>query len=415
MPIYEYKGLNSKGKAAAGVLDADSPRSLKEQLRRDGVFLSEYVESRGGSETRRAGQQKAGSREVKLGKYFERVKLMEVSEVTRQLATLVRSGIPVVDAITAVSDQLENPLFKRIMSQVKRSVSEGASLANALGKHPKVFSPLFVNMVGAGEQSGTLDSVFDRLADFLESQVRLRTKVRGALMYPIIMLLVAGVIISLMLLLVIPKMQDLFSKMNKDLPWLTQALVDISDFMQSFWWLIGAAMVGLFMWWNRWRKSEAGKPKWDRQLLKMPIFGSLIRMSSVARFTRTLATLLASGVPILNALSITRTVVGNEVIGNVIDDAREAVKEGQAIADPLKASGEFPSMVCHMVSVGEQSGELEAMLGNIADSYELQVETKVGALTSILEPLMIVVMGGIVAIMALAVMLPMLDMSNLGR
>lgn len=414
MPIYEYKGLSTKGKAVAGVLDADSPRSLKERLGREGVFLSEYVESRGGAETRRAGQQ-AGSREVRFGAMFQRVKLVELSEMTRQLATLIRSGIPLVEAIGAIADQLENPLFKRIMSQVKRAVSEGSSLANALGKHPKVFSTLYINMVAAGEQSGMLDTVFDRLSDFLESQVKLRTKVKGAMMYPIIMLCIAGLIIALMTLLVIPKMQDLFERMGKELPFLTEMMIALSEFMQSFWWLLLILLIGAVVLWSRWKKSEAGKPKWDAFVLKLPVFGHLIRLTSVARFARTLATLLAAGVPILNALAITRSIVENHVLSEVLEEAREAVKEGHPIAEPLRRSGEFPAMVCHMIAVGERSGELEQMLGNVANSYELQVDSKVSSLTSVLEPMMIVVMGGIVGLMALAVMLPLMDMGNLGR
>ncbi|PIE65537.1 MAG: type II secretion system protein GspF [Deltaproteobacteria bacterium] len=412
MPIYEYKGLNSKGKTIGGVLDADSPRALKDRLRRQSVFLTEYVESRGGSETRRAGQTKAGSREVRFGKLFQRVKLLEVSEVTRQLATLVKSGIPVVDAIGAVSEQLENPLFKRIMSQVKRQVSEGQSLANALKKHPKTFSTLYVNMVAAGEQSGTLDIVFARLADFTESQVRLRSKLVGALTYPVIMMLLGFAIVAMMMLFVIPQVQELFNRMGADLPWITEALIAVSGFFQGFWWLMLIAF-GAFGWWfTRWKVSEGGKATWDRWTLGFPIFGDLIRKINIARFSRTLSTLLSSGVPILNALSIVRSILGNVVLADVVEEAREAVKEGHPIADPLKRSGEFPPMVCHMIAVGERSGQVEEMLGNIADSYEMQVESKVTALTSVLEPVMIVFMGVGVGIMAFAIIMPMMKMNQ---
>jgi len=413
MPIYEYKGLNSRGKTVSDVLDADSPRALKERLKRDGIFLSSYVESRGGAETRRAGQSKAGSREVRVGKLFQRVKLLEVSEVTRQLATLVKSGIPVVDAIGAVSDQLDNELFKKIMSEVKRSVSEGSTLSNALAKHPKTFSHLYINMVGAGEQSGTLDVVFERLSDFMESQVRLRSKLVGALTYPIIMMGLGFAIVMLMMLFVIPQVQDLFQKMGAELPWITQVLISMSEFFQSFWWLIIGLMIGGWFLFRNWKKSEKGKPTWDRWTLKMPVFGDIIRKVNVGRFARTLSTLLASGVPILNALNIVKSILGNHSIAAVVEEAREAVKEGAAIADPLKRSGEFPQMVCHMISVGERSGQLEEMLGNVADSYEMQVESRVTSLTSVLEPVMIVFMGIGVGVMAFAIIMPMLKMNQL--
>lgn len=413
MPVYEYKGLNARGKTIKGVMDADSPRSLKERLQRESVFLSSYVESRGGTETRRAGQQKAGSREVKVGALFQRVKLLEVAEMTRQLSTLVRSGIPVVDAIGAISEQLDNELFKKIMSEIKRAVSEGSTLSAALAKHPKTFSNLYINMVGAGEQSGTLDVVFARLAEFMESQVRLRSKLIGALTYPVIMLILGFLIVVMMMLFVIPQVQDLFAKMGAELPWLTEMLISVSEFFQSFWWLVFIVMIGGIIGFNVWRVSEDGKPKWDAFVLRIPVFGDLIRKINVARFSRTLSTLLASGVPILNAMTIVRSIVSNHVIAEVIEEAREAVKEGQPIADPLRRSGEFPPMVCHMIAVGERSGQLEEMLGNVADSYEMQVETRVGSLTSVLEPIMIVLMGVGVGFMAFAIIMPMLKMNQL--
>lgn len=413
MPIYEYKGMNAKGKPVNGVLDADSPRSLKERLLKETIFLTEYVETREGQETRRAGQKQAGSREVKLGSYFQRVKLLELSEVTRQLATLVKSGIQLVDAIGAISDQLENPYFKKTLSEVKRQVSEGSTLANALKKHPRVFSDLYVNMVGSGEASGTLDMVFVRLADVIESQVRLRSKLTSALMYPAIMMMLGFGIMMLMMIFVIPQMRDLFTKMGAELPWLTRFLIGISDFVRVFWWLIFIVIAAAVVAFDRWRRSELGRQAFDRITLRVPIFGKLIREIIVARFARSLSTLLVAGVPILTAMQIVRAVVGNWVYGQAIEQAKEAVKEGHSMADMLKKSGEFPPMVCHMIGVGEKSGQIESMLDNVAASYEMQVEQKVSRLTAVLEPVMIVVMGGIVGMMVLAIVLPMLKMNQL--
>ncbi|MGM0576675.1 MAG: type II secretion system inner membrane protein GspF [Myxococcota bacterium] len=412
MPIYEYKGLDKRGKQTHGVMDADNPRALKERLRRDGVFLSQYVETDRGGKKRKVGGEKAGSREVQVLDALRRVKIMEVAEVTRQMATLIRAGIPMVDAIGAIAEQLENPKFKHVLSQVKRSVSEGSSLASALKEHPRIFGDLYVNMVHAGESSGNMDVVFDRLADFTEAQVRLRAKLMGALMYPIIMMGLGLVIVTLMMLFVVPKISEMFEEMGAQLPLITRILIGSSEFFQTFWPLIFLLGIGGAIYWSRWRRSEKGKPKWDAFTLKVPIFGPLIRMLNVARFARTLSTLLGSGVPILTAMNIVRSVIGNHTLSEVVDEAREAVKEGQSIADPLKTSGEFPPMVCHMVSVGEQSGELEAMLGNVADSYEIQVDSKITQLTSVLEPVMIVVMGVSVAFLVFAILMPMMQMNE---
>jgi len=413
MPVYEYKGLNAKGKQTKGVLDADSPRDLKDRLKRQGVYMSEYVETDRGGKRRKVGGEQAASQDVSLGQMMRRITLFEVAELTRQLATLSRAGIPLVESLAALTDEHDNPKLKRVMSQVKRSVSEGMSLANALQAHPTVFPPIYVNMVNAGETSGNLDIVLDRLATLTESQVRLRGKLMGALMYPIIMVFLGGVIITLMMLFVVPKMAEMFEEMGAQLPMVTRILITFSEFVAGWWPLIFLTMIGGFVGFTRWRKSETGKPTWDRFTLQVPIFGPLIRLLNVARFARTLSTLLASGVPILTAMSIVESIMDNHVLASVVESAREAVKEGSAVADTLRQSGEFPAMVCHMVAIGERSGELESMLGNVADSYEAHVDSKVQMLTSVLEPVMIVIMGGAVAFLVFAILQPMMNMNEL--
>ncbi len=410
MPVYEYKALNAKGKALQGLVDADSPRALKDQLKRKGIYLTRYVETKRGGEKRTVGGEKSASREVEFNKLFNRVKPVELAEVTRQLATLLRAGIPVVEALAALADQLENPRLKRAMSQVKRAVSEGSSLANALKAHSQIFSNLYVNMIGAGENSGNLDLVFARLADFTESQARLRAKVKGAMMYPLIMIVIGFLVVLLMMTQVVPQIAEIFVDMGKPLPLPTRILISLSDFFVGFWWLIIFGGVGGTLGFNHWRKSPNGKPVFDRFLLRVWIFGPLVRMLSIARFSRTLSTLLNSGVPILSALSIVKSIVTNHTLAEVVENAREAVKEGHSIAEPLRASGEFPPMVTHMIAVGEKSGELEEMLSNVADSYEVQVDAKVGAMASTLEALMIVFMGIMVAFLVIAILLPMLNM-----
>jgi general secretion pathway protein F len=412
MPIYEYKGLSAKGKSVSGVLDADSPRGLKERLTRDGVFLSEYVETTRGGDKRKVGGEQAGSRDVPLKDMLTRISLLETAEITRQLATLIRAGIPVLEGISALTEQLENAKLKRVMSQIKRAVSEGSSLAHALSEHPKVFSDLYVNMVAAGESSGNLDVVFERLAEFTENQVRLRAKLLGAIMYPMIMVVIGVAIVMLMMLFVVPKISEMFEEMGAELPLITRILIGSSEIVQTFWPLIFLVVIGGFIWFGRWRVSETGKPSWDAFVLKIPVFGPLVRMLNIARFSRTLSTLLSSGVPILSAMNIVRAVLTNHTLAQVVEAAREAVKEGHSIADPLKISGEFPPMVTHMVSVGERSGQLESMLGNVADSYEVQVDSKITQLTSVLEPVMIVIMGVSVAFLVFAILMPMMQMNE---
>jgi general secretion pathway protein F len=413
MPIYEYKALTSSGKNSKGLLDADSPRDLKERLKRQGIFLTEYVETNRSGAKRKVGGEKTGSRDVSFSGAFKRISILEIAELTRQLATLSRAGIPLVESLAAVTEEHENPKLKRVMSQVKRDVSEGATLANALKPHPSVFPPLYVNMVNAGESSGTLDIVFERLATMTESQVRLRGKLIGALMYPMIMIVLGAAIITLMMLFVVPKMAEMFEEMGAQLPLVTRILIGMSEFVGMFWPLIFLGLIGGAIGFSRWRVSKGGKPIWDRFVLRVPVFGPLIRLLNVARFARTLATLLASGVPILTAMSIVESVLANHVLAKVIDGVRETVKEGGSVAETLKASGEFPPMLCHMVAIGERSGELESMLGNVADSYEAHVDAKVMQLTAVLEPLMIVIMGGAVAFLVFAILQPMMNMNEL--
>lgn len=408
MPVFEYKGVNAAGKVVKGVQDADSPKSLREALRVKGVFVSEVKESRGeasgGTSSARSG---GGS-----PRFRRRVKVQELAEVTRQMATLLRASIPIVDALGAVAKQIVNPSFQLVMNEVRRSVAEGKGLGASMADHPSVFTDLYVNMVKAGESSGTLDVVFDRLADFTESQARLRGRVLSAMMYPIIMMVVGTGIVSLLMVFVVPKMTQMFEEMGGKLPALTRALIAISGFLENWWHVTIAGLVLFAFWFNKFRKG-AGRTAWDSFSLRAPVFGPIVRMVSVARFSSTLGTLLSSGVPIVGALEITKHVVSNSILAKVVDDAKAAVQEGDSLAKPLERSGHFPPMVCHMISVGEASGSLEEMLGNISKSYEEQVNTKLGMLTALLEPVMIVSMGVVVALIVFAILTPMLQMNSL--
>ena len=421
MPVFEYRGLTPAGKQVKGLLEADSSRALRVQLKRSGVFLTdvlaerESVPARGKQNGSTAAQAKTslGSREVQFGKLVRgRITSEDVAVLTRQLSTLLHAGVTLVDALTALVDQTEKERLKRVVSDVKTRVNEGSSLADALAQHGKIFGSLYVNMVRAGEASGALDAVLARLADFTEGQAKLRQKVVGTLIYPVIMTIIGSGILGLLMTVVVPKVTKIFESMKVTLPWTTRLLIFTSNTLATWWWilfpLLGLAIFGFF----RWKSSPKGRPVWDRFVLRAPVFGSLVRMLSIARFSRTLSTLLRSGVPLLTAMDITKNVVSNGVLSAVVENARDAIREGESIAGPLKRSGEFPPLVHHMIAIGERSGQLEEMLLNVADSYENQVSVRIGALTALMEPLIIVAMGVAVAFVAFSILMPILQLNT---
>jgi general secretion pathway protein F len=412
MPVFEYTGLTEAGKNVRGIRDAESSKVLRQVLRKDGVYLTEARAAEAGAVM---GEQKTGlAREVDIGAMlgFSGVSSQDLAIATRQLATLISAGIPLIDALTALVDQIEQPRLKRIMGAVKQKVNEGASLADSLGEHPKVFSALYVNMIRAGESSGALDVVLVRLADLTESQAQLRNKIIGAMLYPAIMVVVGIAIVGILFVVVIPKVTKIFDDMNVALPWTTRILIGVSSFARDYWYLTLVFLVALVFGTRRFVRTARGRAWWDRTQLQAPIFGPLIRMLALSRFAKTLATLLASGVPLLTAMDIVRNIVSNTLLAGVIDNARDAIREGESIAAPLKRSGQFPPLVYHMIAIGERSGQLEEMLQNVAKSYEAQVEMRVGALTSLLEPVMIVAMGGGVAFVVFSILMPIMQLNT---
>jgi general secretion pathway protein F len=433
MPVFEYKGLTGGGKNASGIVDAESARAARSKLRRDGVFPTELKEQRAAKATTKSPKTGASkkkkkkkdeeteedapkkismSMEVDFGRYFQRVKTTDVAIVTRQLATLLGAGIPIVESINAVADQTDNDKFKVVLTEIREKVNEGASLGVALNAYPKIFSDLYRNMVGAGEQSGTLEVVLVKLADYTEGQVALRSKIVGALVYPLIMALVAMGLVSFLMVGVVPKIAKIFEDMDATLPLITRVLIGISNFAVNYWYIVIALGLGTFFLIRWWVRTPDGRVIVDRYALKVPLFGKLLMLVAVSRFASTLSTLLSSGVPILTSMTIVRTVVNNVVLQEVLDNVRESVSEGQSIAVPLKKSGMFPPLVTHMIAIGERSGELELMLSKVSESYEAQVDRTVGILTTLLEPIMILVMGGGVGFIALSVMLPMLQLNK---
>lgn len=418
MPVFEYRGLNSAGKTIKGLLEADSPKTLRAQLRKDGIFLTDVLgqaEGSRGAVMKGAGAQLV-ARDIDLRKLTRgRITTEDIAITTRQLATLLGAGVTLVESLTALVDQVEKERFKRVLSDVKQRVNEGSSLADALGQHQKIFGSLYVNMVRAGEASGALDAVLLRLADFTENQARLRQKIVGTMLYPAIMLVVGGGILVLLMAVVVPKVTKIFESMNATLPWTTRLLIGFSNALQDYWFIIFPALFGLIAFTVWYFRSPAGKPIWDRFALKAPVFGSLVRLLAISRFARTLATLLKSGVPLLAAMDIVKAIITNSVLADVIEKARDAIREGESIANPLKRSGQFPPLVYHMVAIGERSGQLEEMLVSVADSYETQVNVRIGALTSLLEPILIVVMGAVIAFVAFSILMPILQVNSVIR
>lgn len=405
MAIFEYKALDGAGKTIRGIIEADTIKTARSKLKKNGLLLNDIREK---SITSKAGASRAASSGL-----FNRVKLADVALTTRQLASLIKANIPIVEALTALIDQVDNERLKIVLSGVRADVNEGSSLAKAMSKHPKVFSNIFVNMIDAGEASGTLPLVLVRLADFQESQVRLKNKVQSALMYPMLMMFAAFGLLVGIFVGVIPKIVKIFESMNKPMPLQTKILIYISDFIVDYWFIVIAMVVGGFLLFRRWIGSPKGRKRWDGLLLKLPVLGPLIRMLAIARFSNTMATLLTGGVPILTAMNIVKNIVANELIAEAIVQARENVTEGQSIAEPLKRSRQFPPLVIHMIAIGEKTGELPQMLTNVASTYEEQVSVKIEGLTSLLEPAMIIFMGVVVGGIVASVFVPLIEMNNL--
>ncbi len=400
MPIYQYKALSRTGKEVKGNLTAESIVSAKQRVRSDGLNLISIVEKKAKDSHKTS---------ISFGK---KVKVEDLALMTRQLATLIKAKIQIVEALSALQDQVDNELLKVVLSEVKQEVNEGASLAKALGKHPKVFNNVYINMVEAGEESGTLEVVLLRLADFTEAQMKLITKIKSAMMYPIIMIVVGSLLISGIFIFVIPKLAKIFTSMKMELPLPTRISIAISNFLQSYWFTLPIIAFGLWWIFNKWKASPKGMRRWHSMVLKAPVFGNIVRMINVSRFSSTLSTLLSSGVPILISLKIVKNLIPNILLKEAVEEARTSVQEGASMAIPLKESGHFPSMVTHMINLGEKSGELEEMLTIVAENYEDQVNAKINGLTSLLEPAMIVVLGITVFFIVISVIMPMMQLNQ---
>lgn len=409
MPVFAYKGVTQAGRATRGHVDAESPRAARAKLKREGVFLTELAESAAPA----AAAQEAAARpglSFSLAR-LRRISSLDLALATRQLSTLVGAGVPLVQALSALTEQVENTRLKGVIARVRDRVNEGSTLADAMAQAGP-FEDLYIGMVRAGEAGGALEQVLDRLADYLESQVRLRNKVTSILIYPAVMLGFAILVVAVLVTVVLPQITELLASLNRPLPWFTLAIIAGSHFARDWWWAIGIGLAGALAGFRAVARTAAGRARLDALKLRLPVVGRTVRLVAISRFSRTLATLLAGGIPIVRSLDISKHVANNVVLGRAIDAARESVTEGQSLASPLRASGEFPPVVVHMVEVGERSGELEAMLEKVAQTYEEQVETSVSRLTALLEPLLILLMVGIVIVIIAATLVPLLDVTS---
>ncbi len=393
MPVYEYKGKSLGGKQVQGELKAKNRAELERLLRGNKILLT--------SVTKQPSQ-------IKI-KFGTGVKKIDISRFTRQFATMISAGLPMVQCLEILSTQMESPEFRKIINEVKEAVQSGSTLSEALGKHKKVFDDLYVNMVEAGEVGGALDTILIRLAQYREKADKLARKVKGALVYPIVVAVVATGVTFAMLRFIVPTFAKMFGGLGAELPTPTKVVLGISTFLQANTVTLIIAIFILIAAFQVFLRQPKGRLMFDQFKLRMPMLGDLIRKSAISRFTRTLATLLSSGVSILDALNITAKTAGNMVLHNAIRKSMLSIAEGETITQPLKDSGVFPPMVTQMISVGEKTGGLDDMLAKIADFYDEEVDAAVAALTSIIEPVIIVFMGAIIGGILIAMYLPMFD------
>lgn len=406
MPVYEYTALDSGGKSIKGILDADSSTSARQKIKSGGHYPIEI------KETKPKKQKKKGQFSHPL-QFGQRVKQQEVHIATRQLATLLGAGIPLVPALNGLIEQTTNKSLKTIIAQIKDAVNEGNSLTHALADHPRLFSRIYINMVKAGEASGSLDVVLERLAEFGENQQALKSRITAALIYPIFMALVGTVVLFLLITFIVPSITSVFEGTDQALPLPTILLITTSDFLQHYWWLLVLVLVSFFIGIKFYLQTKEGRHLWDRLKLTLPGLKDLNTKIASARFGRTLSSLLNSGVSLVASLQIVKNIINNVLLADIIDDACEELEKGKSLSQILRGNKWFTPMLVQMISVGEQSGALEKMLEKAAESYEKEVEVKILALTSMIEPVMILVMGVVVSFIVISILLPIFEMNQL--
>lgn len=398
MATFVVKSRNWEGKVVTNELEGDSKDAVVAKLREKGFFVTSITEKRGAGKLSFLGGGSVGTKEVCV--------------FANMFAVMIGSGVPLVRCLSILQVQTENPTFAKIIGQIRTAVEEGSTFSAALGKHPKAFDNLFVNLVKAGEAGGILDKILNRLAGYLEKSEELKSKVKGALTYPVVVLGIAASVVLALIMFVLPQFKSIFNSMNVELPAVTKALLAFSDIMQDWWFIILPSLLFVPFSVMQFFRSPQGQRVFDSNILRVPVLGLMMRKVAVARFTRTLGTMISSGVPILQALEVTAATAGNIIIKEAVDKTRISIREGESIADPLRTSGVFPPMVVQMIAVGEETGELDKMLMKIAEFYDTEVDAAVKGLTSVIEPIVIVFMGLVIGGIVLAVFMPMLKLIN---
>lgn len=404
MALFEYEGLDGQGKRHSGIVEADSPRLARSQLKKEGLFVTSTTEAAAGEV-----HEETFKRAVHFGRDISRT---ELAMITRQLATLIGAGLPLVDALGSLIDEIDSDRTERVLSGVRQKVNEGASFFDALSAYPKVFDEFYRNMVRAGEVGGTLELVLTRLADFLEKQVAFRRKVQASMAYPVLMAVVAVSVLIVLMAKVVPQITGVFANLGKELPFTTKTLLFISGLVKSYW-LAGVILFCLLLYIiDRYARTPHGRMRVHQFLLTVPRVGTFYRTAALSRLSRTLGTLVGAGVPLLEALAVARPVVGNAVLEEALERSAVLVREGWSLSAAMKESGEFPSEIRRMVAVGEESGALEHMLLKVSESYETRLEAVVVSLTSLLEPLMILGMGLVVGFVVYSILLPIFNLTE---
>lgn len=400
MPRFEYGGFDAKGAKVSGTLEASGRRAALESLRNQQIFATEVQEL------------SAKNRRTSFLWQRRRIPLLELAAATRQLATLLGAGLPLDEVLSSVAEQIERPTLALALNQAREEVVQGQSLHLALEAQSQIFSPLYVNMVKVGESSGTLDQVLAQLADLQENQARTRSRIRAALTYPALMGLVGSAVLLLLFVFVVPQITRMLDNLGMELPLMTRLLIGTGNLLASSWWLLLLLAVLAVIFLRRYARSEKGSLALHRRALKLPLIGRLNLFTATARLSRTMATLLQSGVPLLTALDIARGLISNKILRQALADTAVSIREGEGLAAPLQRSGVFPRLLVQMAAAGEKSGQLENMLLRAAQSYEQQVELSIAALLPLLEPLMILVMGSVVGVVVMAILLPIFQASQ---
>jgi len=395
MPTFEWKGTARNGQVQSGTQVADSKDAVVALMRRQQISVTAVKEK---------------GKEIAVPKFGGRVPPQLIAIFTRQFSVMIDAGLPLVQCLEILAGQQENKVFKRALIQIRQDVESGSNLADAMRKHPKIFSDLFTNMVAAGEAGGILDTILQRLATYIEKSVKLNGQVKSAMIYPVAVISIAVIVVMVILWKVIPVFAALFKGLGAELPLPTRVVISLSNFIADFWWLIIIVVVGSIYAIRRYRETYKGKRVTDSILLKVPVLGMLLRKIAVARFCRTLATLTSSGVPILDGLTITAKTAGNSIVEDAIMATRKSVEEGKTISEPLGDTDVFPSMVVQMIAVGEQTGALDTMLSKIADFYEEEVDTAVAGLMKLLEPILIAFLGVAIGGIVIAMYMPMFSL-----